>query len=205
MAMILNLGTSTQATPVANEIKVGSIIDALFSGLDDSEKGAAGKDVVDTWIYSTLILLKLPRTDELDVEKVKGLIMRVEEVIGITSVGDSEAGVGVDLDRARWKAIYLLALLFKFLPDDKRGEHVEGLWTRVRTLLEGGELSFMGDYKCCLKPLGMDVSPTGDQRRQTDTVFEAWMGGFPLFQLDEWLLSQMHNRLSLLSPRRWFG
>ena len=145
MAMILNLGTSILPTPVTSDIEVGSIIDALFSGLGDLEKGMAGEDVVDTQIYSTIILLKLPPTDELDVERVQGLIVQMEEAIGDTSTGDSgdtkgvtkssEAGVGVDLDRARWKTIYLSALLLKFLLGHKREKHVEGLWARVRTLL----------------------------------------------------------------------
>jgi hypothetical protein len=43
MAMILNLGTSTQVTPVANEIKVGSIIDALFSSPGDLGGGRGGR------------------------------------------------------------------------------------------------------------------------------------------------------------------
>ena len=197
MAMILNLGTSTQATPVTNEIKQKSI-DALFSGLGDPEKGAADEDVVDTRIYSTLILLKLPRTpDEPDVGKVQVLIVQMEKEIGVPSVRDSgvakgvakssEAGVGVDPDRTRWKAIYLLALLLKFLPDDKRGEHIEGLWARVRKLLEGGELSFMDGYKRCLEPLGRDSSelgiPPADQEAQANAVFEKWISGFPLLPL----------------------
>jgi len=197
MAMILNLGTSTQATPVTNEIKQKAI-DALFSGLSDPEKGAADEDVVDTRIYSTLILLKLPRTpEEPDVGKVQVLIVQMEKEIGVPSVGDSEvtkgvaqsseAGVGVDSDRARWKAIYLLALLLKFLPDDKRGGHVEGLWTRVRKLLEGGELSFMDGYKRCLEPLGRDASelgtPPADQKAEKNTVFGEWISGFPLLPL----------------------
>jgi len=210
MAMILNLGTSTQATPVANEIEVGSIVNVLFSSPGDIERGVTEEDV-DIRIYSTLIVLKLLPTARLDAEKVEGWIVHTEEVIWNPPARDpgvarsSEADIGVGIDRARWKAIYLLALLFRVLPGDAREGRIEGFRTRVRELLESGRLSFMGDYKCCLKPLDMDVSPTGDQRRQTDTVFEAWMGGFPLFQLDDRLLDQMHNRPSLLSPRRWFG
>jgi len=223
-AMILNLGTSIQDTPVTNEIKVGSIKDALLSGLDDPEKGAADEDVVDTRIYSTLILLKLLPTAELnlDVEKVQGLIVQMEEAIGDSSVGDSgaakgvakssEAGVGVDLDRARWKAIYLSALLLKLLPGDKREKHGEGLWTRVRTLVGGGELSLMGDYGLCLEPLGTDVSelgtPPADQRGQINTVFEEWIGGFPLLPVagaeGESSSGQKLNRPSFFNPRRWF-
>ena len=222
MAMILNLGTSIQATPVTNEIKVGSVIDALFSGLGDPENGAAEEDVVDTRIYSALILLKLPPTVELDVERVKGLIIQMEGVIGGTFVSDpgaaegvvewSEAGIDVDLDRARWKTIYLLALLFKFLPGDEREKHTEGFWTRVRTLLGGGELSFMDDYELCLEPLDKAVSeletPASDQQVQTNTIFGEWIGGFPLLPLagaeGEPSSGQKHNRPSFFNPRRWF-
>jgi len=209
MAMILNLGTSTQATPVANEIEVGSIVNALFSSPVDIEKGVTEEDV-DIRIYSALILLKLLPTARPDVEKVEGWIVQAEVIWNPPArdpavARSSEANIGVDIDRARWKAIYLSALLFGVLSDDGREERIEGFRTRVRELLRSGGLSFMGDYKCCLKPLGMDVSPTGDQRRQIDTVFEAWVGGFPLFRLGKELLGQMRNRPSLLSPRRWFG
>jgi len=155
----------------------------------------------------------------LDVERVKGLIVRTEETIGDSSFGDpgvaksSEAGVGVDLDRTRWKAIYLSALLFKFLPGDEREKHVKGLWTRVWTLLESGELPFVGDYERCLEPLGMDVSGLGtlvtDQQGQTDTVFGVWIDGFPLFQPPGAVIEsppgQECGRPSLFTPRRWFG
>ena len=210
MAMILNLGISTQATPVANEIEVRSIVDAVLSSPGDIEKGVTEEDV-DIRVYSALILLKLLPKAGLDVEKVEGWIVQTEEVIWNPPARDpgvarsSEVNIGVDLDRKRWKAIYLSALLFRFLPDDERGGRIERFQTRVRELLESGGLSFMGDYKCCLEPLGMDVSHTGDQRRQTETVFEAWIDGFPLFQLGERLLGQMRNRPSLLSPKRWLG
>ena len=195
MAMILNLGTSIQTTPATNEVGVGSITDALFSGLGDPEKSAAEEDVVGTRIYSTLILLRLSPTVELDVERVKGLIVHTMEgaIPGGPSVRDSgvaessEAGINVNLDRAKWKVIYLLALLFKFLPGNERERHVEGLWTRVRTLLGGGELPSMDDYERCLEPLGRGVSelgnPAKDQHGQTNTVFEEWIGGFPLLPL----------------------
>ena len=123
-------------------------------------------------------------------------------------LGPCEADIGVDLDREIWEAIYLSVLLFKFLPDVKREECVEWLRTGVRELLDSGGLTFMGDYRRCLKPLYMDVNPTSDRWRRTDAVFEGWIGGFPLFQLagtvSEWLLGQMRNRPSLLNPRRWF-
>jgi len=218
MAVILNLGTSAQVTAVASEIEVGSIIHTLFSGRGDLEKGAAEEDAVDIRIYSTLILLRLLPTVELDVEKVKGLIVQMEEAIGDPSVRDpevaksSEVDVGVDLDRARWKAIYLSALLFKFLPSDERENYIEGLRKRVRALLESGGLSFMGDCGRCLEPLDMDVSglrTLADDQGQADTVFEMWIGGFPLFQLmgavSEPPSDQKRSRLLFFNPKRLFG
>jgi hypothetical protein len=219
MAMILNLGTLTRIPAVTSEIRMGSITDALFSSPGDLETGATEEDAIDIRIYSTLILLKLSPTVELDVEKVKGLIVQTEEAIDKFSVKvpggakDSEADIGVDLDRARWKAIYLSALLFKFLPDDGRGEYIEGLWTRVQVLVGNGELSFMDDYRSCLKPLGVDVSqlesPAANQQDEANTVFGKWISGFPLLQLagtvEDPPSSQMRTRPWFFNPGRWFG
>jgi hypothetical protein len=219
MAMILNLDASTRIPTATSEIRVGPIVDALFSSPGDLEKGATEEDAIDIRIYSALILLKLSPTVELDVEKVKGLIVQTEEAIGDSSVKDpggaknSEAGIGVDLDREKWKAIYLSALLFKFLPGDEKGEYIEGLRTRVRTLLGSEGLSFMGDFRRCLEPLDVDASglraPPVDEQGEINTVFEAWIGGFPSFQLagavSESSLGQMRNRPSFFNPRRWFG
>jgi len=222
MAMILNFVTSDQLATVAGEIEAESVIDALFSGRGDLEGGTMEEDVADLQIYSALTLLKLLQTVELDVERIKGLIVRTEEAIGDPSVGDpgtakgvaksSEPGVSVDLDRARWKAIYLSVLLFKFLPGDEREKHVEGLWTRVRTLLRGGELSFMGDCGRCLEPLGIDMPELATladgHQGQINTVFEEWIDGFPLFQLvgavSEPPPGQNRNPPSFIKPRRWF-
>jgi hypothetical protein len=219
MAMILNLCTSTQVPTTTSEIKVGSITDALFSDPGDLEKGVMEEDAIDIRIYSTLILLKLSPTVELDVERVRRLIVQTEDAIGNASVGEpgitknSEADVGVDLDRARWKAIYLSALLFKFLPDGERGKYIEGLWTRVRALVGSGELSFMEDYRRCLKPLGVDVSqletPAANQQGEANTVFGEWISGFPLLQLAGEVSNprprQTYNRPSVFNPRWWFG
>jgi hypothetical protein len=235
MAMILNLSTSTQVATVTTGIEVGSITQALFSDRDDLESGGAGEAVIDTRIYSALVLLKLSPTVELDVEKVKGLIVQMEEAIELDAekakglvvqtqaIGDSsardieaarssEADGGVDIDRERWKAIYLSALLFKFLPDDERGTYVEGLWTRVKALLRSGGLSFVDDYRLCLKPLGVDVSELGtlaiDQQVEMRTVFQEWISGFPLLQLEGEASEQQPRRKrirsSFFNPRRWF-
>jgi len=212
MAVILNPGTSTQLTSVTSEIEVEPIIDALFSGSGDPEKAAVEEDAVDIRIYSALILLKISPTVELDAGRVKGLIVQMEEAIGEPSVRDPGVAKGFDadvgVDRARWKAIYLSALLFEFVPADGREKHIEGLRTRVRALLESGELSFMGDCELCLEPLGRDVLELGtsaaDQQGQTNTVFEAWIGGFPLFRLagvvSELPLGRKHGRRSFLTP-----
>ena len=219
MAMILNLGTWTQVATVTSGIEVESIFRALFSSHGDPEGGTIDEEVVEVQIYSTLILLKLlAHTAEFDVEKVKRLIVQTEEAIGDPPTEDpgaarsSNADVDVGLDRIRWKAIYLSALLFKFLPEDERENHTEGLRTRVRALLERGRLSFMGDCGRCLESLDLDVSefgaPAADQRGQADTVFEVWIGGFPLFQLmgavSEPPSGRKRSRLSFLNPRRLF-
>ena len=217
MAMIVNFGTSTQADTVMKEIELGPILDELFSSRGDLERSTLEEDIVDLQIYSTLTLLKFPRV-ELDAERVKGLIVQTEEAIGdpVRDPGvakSSEVDIDVDLDRVRWKAIYLSALLIGFLPGGESGASVERLWTRVRALLGSGELSFAGDYGRCLEPLGMDVSELGtpavDRQGQIYTVFELWIGGFPLFSLqgavNEPPPGQKRNCLSLLNPKRWFG
>ena len=142
---------------------------------------------------STLILLKFRPTVELDVVRVKGLIGRMEKTIGDAVVRDSgvarksEADISVDLDRVRWKAIYLSALLSTFVPRDERERHIEGLWERARTLLGSGELSVVGDYERCLRPLAKDLlelnALVAEQRGPVNTAFEVWVNEFPLFPL----------------------
>jgi hypothetical protein len=212
MAMILNLGRSTQVPTFASEIRAGPTTDAPSSSPGDLEKGATEEDVIDIRIYSTLILFKLSPTVELDVEKVKGLIVQTEEAIENSSIKapggaeNSEADIGVDLDRPRWKAIYLSALLFKLLPGDERGKYIEGLWTRVRTLLGSEGLSFMGDFGHCLEPLGVDVSELRDYAEGgVGSIFEDWIRGFPLLQLESGLpQGQVDNRSSSPNPRQRF-
>ena len=192
IAMILNLGKLTQAAVVTNEIKAEPFIETLFTVSDDLEKNTVEEDVVDLHIYSTLVLLKLQPTVGLDVERVKGLIGQMEDMIGDPSVRDpgvvrkSEAEISADVDRVRWKAIYLSALLSSLVPDDaEREKHVEGLRTRVQTLARGGELSVVGDRGRCLKPLVMDEleTPTTEHQGPIGTTFEVWIDEFPLFPL----------------------
>jgi len=218
MAMILNLATSTVAA-VTSGIEVESITHMLFPSRGDLEGGTTDEEAVEVKIYSTLILLKLlGQTVELDTEKVKGLVVQMEEAIGDPPAGDSgaarssKAESDVNLNRIRWKAVYLSTLLFKLLPGDKRGR-IEELQTRVRGLLRSGELFFMGDCGHFLKPLGMDASelgtPAADRAGQMDTVFGMWIGEFPLFQSAERASepppSQIRDSLSFLNPKRLLG
>jgi len=193
IAMILNLGKSAQVTAITNDIRAEPFIETLFSISDDLEKNTVEEDTVDLQIYSTLVLLKLRPTVEPGVGGVNTLIERTGETIGDPSIRDSgmargsEADTGVDLNRVRWKAIYLSALLFTFVPDDERERHIEGLRARVKGLVESGGLPVMGDVKWWLEPLIIRElelrSPGTDQRRTISTAFEAWVGGFPLFPL----------------------
>ena len=190
IAMILNLGKSTQRAAVRKVVNAEQFVETLFSAGGDPEKGTTGEDVVDLHIYSALVLLKLQPT-MVDVGKVKGLIGQMEKIIGDS--GDSrrfEADIIVDINRVRWKAIYLSALLSSFVPDGaEREKHVEGLRTRVQALVGSGsgDLPVVGDFEHCLEPLVMhelDLStPTAENRGQTATTFEMWIDEFPLFPL----------------------
>ena len=192
IAMILNLGKSTQVAAVTNEIKPEPFMKTLFSVNDDLESGTTKEDDVDLRIYSTLILLKLRPVAGLDVGRVKGLIERMERTIGDPSGGDSGSGTdaGADPDRVRWKAIYLSGLLSSFVPDDtERENHIKVLQRRVRALVGsgGGELPAVADYGHCLRPLGMQelklMNPAAEQQGQISTAFKMWLDGFPLFPL----------------------
>ena len=192
IAMILNLGKSAQVAAIANNIRTELFIQTLSSINDDLEKNTVEEDVVDLHIYSTLALLELQPAVKLDVGQVEAFIRRMGKTIGDPSVMDSgvdrgaEADIGADLDRVRWKAVYLSALLFTFVPDDERGKHIEGLRARVQALVESGELPIIGDCERCLGPLitqELELRSPAAQRRPISTAFEAWIGGFPLFPL----------------------
>jgi len=196
IAMILNLGKSNQVSAATNGVKVETFIETLFSASDDPEKGTTEEDVVDLHIYSALILLKLRPTVNLDVGKVKGLIGQMEKTVGDPSVRDSGVAgrpgtdADADLDRVRWKAIYLSALIFVFVPDDaEREKHMEGLRERVQALVGSGsgELPAVGDYEHCLEPLIMHElelrTPAAEQQGRITTAFEMWIHEFPLFPL----------------------
>ena len=193
IAMILNLGRSTQIAAVTSEIDAEPFMETLFSICDDLERGTAEPDVVSLGVYSTLVLIKLKPTVELDVGKAKELIGQMERVIGDPSIRNSrvarrsETDTNFHLDRARWRAIYLSALLFGFLSDEERQEHVEELCARVRALVGSGGLSLVSDYERCLeapvmRELELEIHAT-ERRGPTSTAFEIWIDKFPLFSL----------------------
>ena len=193
ISMILNLSPPAEVSPPNGGASVESIIGTMFlPGGGDIERNVVEEDVVDLYIYSALILLKLSPRPELDVEKLMGLIARVGNVIEAPFTEESEAAqrseveIHADLGRVRWKAIYISALLFKLLPGDQTEEHKERLGVRVRELLESRALSLAKDCYGCLEPLAMEVPQSGgDQQEQGYTVFEAWVQGFPLLSLKE--------------------
>ena len=76
----------------------------------------------------------------------------------------------------KWKAIYLSALPFKFLPDDERERHMEGLRARVQKLVENGDLPIAAsDYEHCLDPLvtyELESTAATEQQDLIGTVFK---------------------------------
>ena len=192
IAMILNLGTLSQVATFVDRIEADSFGETLLDVRGDLEKNAMEEDVVNLHIYSALILLKLPPI-ELDVGKVKRLIGEMEAAVGDASVirdfgvgRNSEADVSLELDRVKWKAIHLSALLFKFVPEGEKEEHMDGFRARVRGLLQSGELPLVGDYEHCLEPLDMgnlELRTPAEQQGPAYRAFEVWVDGFPLFPL----------------------
>ena len=188
IAMIFNLGKSTQVATLTNKIEAKHIIEALFSISGDLESGTTGDDVLDLRIYSVLVLLKCQPAVELDVGRVKGLIEQMEKVVGdppIRGSGIARKPKGVNLDRMRWKAVYLSALLLAFMPGNEREKHTEGLLARLQRLMESGELSIVSDYENCLQPLVMhELELTAaEQRGPISIAYELWIDEFPLFPL----------------------
>ena len=191
VAMILHLGTSTQAASFTRNIDAEPFTNTLHAVKSDLEKGTAEEDIVDLQIYSALVLLKL-RQPQVDVEKVKTLIEEMERTFQNPAVRDSgvvrdsRANVNVDLERVKWKAIYLCGLLFMFLPPDEREGPIERVRERVRTSLQSGELLLAGDYEHCIEPLDvetLELRTPVEQGGPTFTAFEAWTKGFPFFTL----------------------
>ena len=193
ISMILHLGPLAEDSPPIGWASVKSVLGTLFPpGGGDIERNIVEEDVINLYIYSTLILLKLSPTPMLDDEKLLGLIARVGNAIEdpfireAEAVERSEVEIHADLGRARWKAIYLSALLPKLLPDDQTEEHSERLRVRVWELLDSGVLSLAEDCHNCLEPLAMDVPELrDDQQKEGYAVFEAWFKEFPLLPLKE--------------------
>ena len=183
VAMIIGLGPSAQATSFTRGIGAESFTKVLRTVRSDLEKNATEEDIVDLHIYSTLVLLKLRLPLE-DAEMVRALIEEMEKTIGDPVPRDSKAGANEDLDRAKWKAIYLCGLLSKLLPPGERAEPIERVRKRVRTLLRSGELPLAGDYERCIQPLDIGGLELAEQGQPTYTAFEVWIKGFPCSLLD---------------------
>jgi len=184
MAMVLNLGTSSQVSTFMDGITAEWFGETLLDVRRDIEKNAMEEDVMDLHIYSALILLEFGEV-ELDVGRVGALVGEMERAIWNTTVRDfGVAEVAPEFDRIRWKAIYLSGLLFTFVPEVEKGEGVEGFRERVRTLLQSGGLSLVGDYERCLGPLVMGALELKTPIEQRHTAFETWIDEkFPLFPL----------------------
>ena len=193
MAMILNLGSSTQVSIFATGISAEYFTTRFHAARDDLEANVAEEDIINLHIYSTLVLLKL-RQAQVDVERVGVLIREMENTIKDSAVADSgltrdsTTEMSVDLNRLRWKAIYLSGLLFKLLPPDEWEGPIGMLRERVRMLLESGVLLLADDYKRCIEPLDMEVDVsqlrTSAERRETNfSAFGEWVSDFPLFSL----------------------
>ena len=193
ISMILNLGPPTEVSPPISRASVRSITGTLFPpGGGDIERNVVEEDVVNLYIYSTLILLKLSPMPELYVETLMGLIARVWNAVEAPFAQEPEAAerseveIRTVLGRARWKAIYLSALLFKFLPDDQREGGKKQLRERVQELLKSGALPPAHDCRHCLRPLGMSApEPRANQRGHVYTIFGEWIKEFPLLPLME--------------------
>jgi hypothetical protein len=185
VAMILDLSTSGQAAPFVRGFNAESFTKTLDTVRSDLEKGAMEEDIVDLHIYSTLALLKL-RQPQVDFGKVKALIEEVEKTIGDPVSRDSKTEISVDLDRVKWKAIYLCGLLLQFLPPGQWEGPIERVRERVRTLLRSGELSLASDYERCIEALdigALELRTPAEQGGLMYAAFEEWIKGFPFFSL----------------------
>ena len=190
LAMVANLGTSSQVSTFGDGITVESFGWTLLDVRSDIEKNATEEDVLDLYIYSAPMPLKF-RQIELDVRRVKALIGEMERVIWDTTVRDSGvAEVEVDFLRMKWKAIYLSALLFTFVPEAEKEERMERFRAKLRALLRSGALPLVADYELCLGPSVLDAELRALAERQDpvlalhrDSTFKTWIDKFPLFPL----------------------
>ena len=201
LALILNLGTPKQAATLSTGIDLGSFANTFHTVRSDLERNATEEDVLNLYIHTTLLLFKSGQPP-VDIERVMALIGEMGNTIGDVVVRpdpvfekDSEEEVSIDVDRVRWKAIYLSGLLVRFLPPGEREGPIEALRGRVEVMLRGKQLLRAGDYERCLEPLGgspleFPAEQDGaEQGRASFTVFEAWINDFPLFPLAGSVLS----------------
>ena len=198
MAMLLYLGTSRQVDALTDGIPAELLRQALFDVRGDLERNWPEEDVIDSQIYSTLVLLKYPPVES-GAGKVKELIEKMDKAIGEiggavgdTAIGDpgvtrNSAGESIpDLDRVRWKTIYLSALLFALVPEDGKGELPEGFEAKVRALSQDGGLPPVTNHTRCHRMLdvGTPEPRTPEQGGPIYKAFVGWVNGFPLFPLD---------------------
>ena len=153
------------------------------------------------------------RSSKLDVGRVKTFIGEMEKVIEDTVIRNSVAEVSTDLDRVRWKAIYLSALLFTSVHKDKKKGLTEGFRMKARMFSQSRGLSLVGDRRHCLGPLGIGVLRWRALGRLWEySVFESWINGFPLIPLpgsitsartwkelvDSFFVSELRQLMSIL-------
>ena len=189
LALILNLGTSKQATTLST-IDVGSFADIFRTVRSDLEANTTDEDVLNLYIHTALLLFRSEQPP-VDIERVKALVEEMEKkirevVVGLDPVSakDSEDEMNVGTNRVRWKAIYLSGLLVRFLPPDEREERIKEIRTSVETTVQKGELPLAKDYKRCLKPLyegQKKLQRPAERKGKSFTAFEAWIDDFPLF------------------------
>ena len=198
LALILNLGASKQATEISRGIDVESFTDTFNTVRSDLEANVTEEDVLNLYIHTALLLLKLKKTPA-DVERVKTLIGEMGETIedvvvrqDPVSKKDSEDETIMNTDRVRWKAVYLSGLLVGFLTPDEREERIKELRTTVETMVQTGELPLAEDYKHCLKPLyggRVKLKSPAEREGEPFKAFEAWVDDFPFSPLAGSLLN----------------
>ena len=189
-ALILNLGTPTQAATLSGRIDAEPFAKILDTVRSDPERNPPEEETLNLYIHTTLLLFKLqqPRVDA-DTERVRALIKEMEgkiedPVIGSSSVSARDSGAKTSIDnRVRWKAIYLSGLLVGLLPQGERKGRAEELRGRVRAILQSEQLLLADDYERCLEPLDVGLLELGSPAEREGAsfkVFEKWINDFPL-------------------------
>ena len=199
-ALIINLGTPKQAATLSTGIEshVGSFANTYHTVRSDLEGNTTEEDVLNLYIHTALLLFKLEQP-QVDIERVKALIGEMGRTIGDVvdrpdpvSVKDSEDEMNIEIERVRWKAIYLSGLLLEFLPLGEREAPIEALRGRVETMVQHGQSLLAQDSARCLKPLGggpLALGSPAKRKGKSFTAFELWVNDFPLFPLAGVVLS----------------